>query len=133
MRWRRLLLVVGAVALLGLAGLFLFLWLTSPTPGVTWNNFRRMRVGMSAKDVEALLGDPYDAHEFMLDGLDPLPVAKCKYWRGKDVIIALSFDTADWVVAGEAAPREEDFVNNCHVEEIRPENLLDRLHRWLHW
>lgn len=55
---RRLLLGVGAVVLLG--GLALFHWLTAPTPGVTWDNFRRLRKGMSARQVEALLGKPPD-------------------------------------------------------------------------
>jgi len=56
-RRRRLLLAVGAVSLLGVAGFALSLWFTSPTPGVTWENHRRLRVGMALSDVKALFGE----------------------------------------------------------------------------
>ncbi len=72
---RRLLLVVGAVVLLGVAGFFLFLWLTNPTPGVTWDNFRRLRKGMSERNVEAFLGEP----QSLL--VDPRHGSTSKSWR----------------------------------------------------
>jgi hypothetical protein len=58
MRRRRLLLVAGALALLGLAGLATFLWLTTPPPGVSRDNFYRLRKGMTLQEVEAILGEP---------------------------------------------------------------------------
>ena len=45
----RLLMSVGAVALLGMAGFALLLWYFTPAPGVTWENYRRLRPGMSAR------------------------------------------------------------------------------------
>jgi hypothetical protein len=58
MRRLRLLLGVGAVPLLVVAGFGLLLWITRPTPGVTWENFHRLRCGMSERDVKRLLGEP---------------------------------------------------------------------------
>jgi hypothetical protein len=40
---RRLLLAVGAVVLLGVAGFVLLTWLTTLTPGVTWENSDDLR------------------------------------------------------------------------------------------
>jgi hypothetical protein len=59
MRRRRLLLIVMAATLLVIAGFALFRWLTTPAPppGVTLENFRRLRRGMSLSEVEALLGN----------------------------------------------------------------------------
>jgi hypothetical protein len=61
MNRRRWLLVVGAVALLGVAGFHLLIWLTISTPGVSLENFRRLRHGMSERDAEALLGKAQDS------------------------------------------------------------------------
>lgn len=125
---RRLLLGVGAVALLGLAG-FLLLWLTSPTPGVTWENFRRLRKGMPTRHVEALLGEP------------SLPDVKqgiwtLRLWKGEEVAMSLSFESGA-LHHGSAFPAQflgqaviKGFV---HVEQVPPveETFLDRIRRLL--
>jgi hypothetical protein len=122
MRRRRLLLGVGPPALLGVAGLALFLWLMTPTPGVTWENFRRLRVGMSAREAKALLGEGYEELK--------RPNTTDRFWWGEDVVISLSFDV-DRLWAGHAFP--PDFITR-HVEYIRPhESFLDRIRRLLHW
>ena len=120
MRRRRLLLGVGAVALLGVAGFFLLLSPTSPTPtpGITRDNFRLLRKGMSVRDVTSLFGEAHEVH-----GLE-------RVWRGGEITIWLTFaDQRLW--SGEAnapgAPTE-------NVECLRTnESFLDHIRRWLHW
>jgi hypothetical protein len=58
MRRRRLLLGFVAAAGLWLAGAGLLLWPKPPAPGVTMENFRRLRVGMTQPQAEAVLGGP---------------------------------------------------------------------------
>jgi hypothetical protein len=59
MRRRKLRWVVAgpAVALLAVGGFVL--WPRPPVPGLTRDNFDRVRVGMTSPQVEALLGDQY--------------------------------------------------------------------------
>ncbi len=84
---RRLLLALGAVGLLGVAGFVLFIWPTrpAPTPGVTWENFHRLHYKMSPADVEALLGKPQKTVKLEDDWTK-------SFWRSKDVAIYLLFD-----------------------------------------
>lgn len=129
---RRLLLVVGAVALLGVAGFVL--WLMSPTPGVTWENFHRLRKGMSSSEVEGLLGKPSLPYEASFD--NPRQRQQ-RIWHGKDVIISLQFDAGQRLLEG-VAGSEEFWANaaEADVEEFQlvpgDESLLDRIRRWLH-
>jgi hypothetical protein len=102
MRRRRLLVGLGAVALLGVAGLLI--WSARPTPAVTWENFRLLRMGMSPKDVEALLGEPHDVYEF--------PTATDRFWCGEEVVVLLSFD-ADLLGRGLALPPRQDFARGA--------------------
>ena len=124
MRRRRLLLTVGAVALLGVAGFAMFIWLISPTPGVTLENFRRLLEGMSTTDVEALLGEPSKVRESLRG------TTRC--WQGEEVGIDLLFD-ADRVLFGIAVPPQPPGRFGL-AEYIRvDESFLDRIRRWLHW
>jgi hypothetical protein len=84
MRRRRLLLAVGMVVLLGVAGFGLH-WLTRPTPGITWDNFRRLRKGLSAKDVEALLGEPHRTR---------LRIGEAKNWVSFSCLTQTGWSTA---------------------------------------
>jgi hypothetical protein len=128
MRRRKLLLGAVAVALLGVVGFSLFLWLATPTPGVTWENFRRLRAGMSARDVERLLGQPLEVEE----------AGRCtiRLWQGEKVKISLTFEE-DVLGSGEAFPPQSPRYGLMigPVEHMRPaeESLLDRIRRWLHW
>ena len=120
---RRLLLVVGAAALLG-AGFALFVWLTSPTPGVSWDNFRRLRVGMPKKDVKVLLGEPNEV--FGSGGWTR------EEWQGKEVVISLSFDLYQRLQSGDAFPPMPAQRYGPAVEHLgHEESLLDRIRRWL--
>ena len=117
-RRRLLLFSAGAVALLGLAGFVLFLWPTTPAaaPGITRENFRLLRKGMSACDVTALLGEAHEVH-----GLE-------RVWRGGEITIWLTFaDLRLWSGMANVprAPTED-------VECLRTdETVLDRIRRWL--
>lgn len=126
MRRRRLLLVVGAVVLLGMAGFVLLLWLTSqaPAPGITWDNFRRLRMGMSVGDVEALLGEPHE-----IDDLGDGYVVK--WWRSQEVTIGLGFNANQRLHLGTADPTGVSPI--CAESLHPPESVLDRLRQWLHW
>ena len=108
MRRRRLLLGVGALALLGMVGFGLFLWVTNP-PRVTLDNCRRLRQGMSVRDVEALLGEPNEVNKY----------AHCTFrvWRSEEAEIAVIFDTADQV---------------WYRPSFWEHSFLDRIRRWLH-
>jgi hypothetical protein len=129
MRRRRLLLVVGAAILLVVAGFALLLWLTTPTPGVTLENFRRLRVGMSAKDVEALLGQPQE-----VSALQSIPgISRC-WRRDGEVVIRLTFTIWQKLTGGEATPQGE-LANHVPPAFVPSpdETFLDRIRSWLPW
>jgi hypothetical protein len=125
MRRRKLLLGVGALAFLGMAGFVLLIWLTTPTPGVTWENYRRLRRGMSIGDVQALLGEPNQT--FRLAG----SAATRKDWWDEwdtDVEIHLYFN-ADRLVNGEAGRRRGSW-NLGQTEFLQEEeSILSRIYR----
>lgn len=117
----RLHLGVSAVALLGVAGFALSLWLTSPTPGVTWDSFRRLRKGMSTAEVEALLGGRNEVSAWGVEGFTS------RLWQDEEVEISLVFD-ADRLWKGGAF-----CLRTGHRENIQPEDrLFDRIRRLLH-
>jgi hypothetical protein len=109
----------------------LFLWLTTPTPGVSLANFHRLRFGMSPRDVEALLGEPCRVAEHREGSI--------RLWRGEEIEIRLVFE-ADGLEFGDAdrlavgiAQNWETATPTDHVEYLRPyESLLDRIRRLLH-
>ena len=130
MRRRWLLLVVGAAALLGVVESALVIcWLTTPPPAVTWENFRRLRKGMSERDVVGLLGESEqpDVKEGRWTG---------RLWNGENVTISLGFEEGvlDSGSAFPLQPLGQGFIKGP-VEKIRPaeESFLDRIHRWLLW
>ena len=124
MRRRRLLLGMGPVALLGMPGVASLLWLTRPTPGVTWENFHRLRFGMTARDVEALLGEPQEVDEVGGDWTT-------RRWRGDDFVISLSFDADQKLAFGGAfgvSDPTRAILEPIHADE----SFLDRIRRLLH-
>jgi hypothetical protein len=57
---KRMLLGLGAAALLVLVGVAIAFWLTEPQDGINRQSFARLRPGMTRRDAEAILGDPRD-------------------------------------------------------------------------
>jgi hypothetical protein len=127
MRRRRLLLGAGLLGLVALAGLAAFVRFTAPTPGVTVENYRRLRIGMTAQQVEAILGEGPTSQQ---------PTAARgrwqKYWKGKELTIYLLFERDGIVLRGNAGPADRDpFFGEVEVRES--DSFIDRLHRWLGW
>ena len=118
----RLLLGVVVVALLGVVGFVIILWLTTPAPapvpGVTWEDFRRLREGTSVMDAEALLGIPWHVLKY--------PDHTVTRWRGEEVVIELDFH-ADRLTfgRGRSCPPPE---YSDHFEYIRTEDKPYRPH-----
>jgi hypothetical protein len=124
---RRLLLVlaVGLLAGLGVAGWMLLrpqpLPPEPPPPGVTPDNFRRLRQGMSIAEVEAALGEPEKRIEMW--------ALTTQVWKGEGCRISITFgmdalfgelDTEDGQVVG---------LPPSHP----PPSVWERLSRWLPW
>ncbi len=55
MKRRRLLLILAATVVVLLVGLGVY-WAKQPKPGVTMENFRRLRTGMTLREVKAIFG-----------------------------------------------------------------------------
>jgi hypothetical protein len=122
---RRLLLGAGAVALFGAVGFVVFLWFASPTPGVTWENFHRLQEGMSARDVEALLGEPTKTL-----ALSAICTRKC--WWSEEIEVLLDFNADDRLGYGKASSLAGWQEYTGHAEYLRKdETILDRIRRWL--
>jgi hypothetical protein len=140
MRRRRLLLVVGVVALLGVAGVALLTLLSgpAPTPAVTLENFRLLRHGISERQVEAFLGKPEEASG---PTSNTLPVRSGTYsgylhWRDGNVHISLLFQ-AGRLWQGQTVLRDpaKNLADDRIVASLRPaeESFLDRIRRLLPW
>ena len=115
-RW--LLLGVGVVGLL-VAGFALFSWLATPAPipGITWGNFLRLRMFMSVKDVEGLLGEKHQTHK--------TPTYTQEFWgREDEAIISVCF-VKDRLWCGRAVRPGSSFGEDV------PCSLLDRIRWWL--
>jgi hypothetical protein len=130
MRRRKWLLIVTALALLGVAGFFLFLWATSTAPvsGVTLENFRRLRVGMSSSEVEGLLGKPQKTLKRDWENWD------WTIWPTKEVAIYLLFDRDLLLWFGKASRPGQDGKPDCIIEFLQstePTGFLDRNRSWL--
>jgi hypothetical protein len=111
MNKRRLLIVAGALTLLGMAGFTLFLWLTTPPPGVTRENFRRLRVGMSLPAVEALLGGPKTFSDYPRVSVRENPPGAFR-----PEVILTYLGTKEYWVAGDGLTIEVDFDKGGRVD-----------------
>ena len=127
MRRRRLLLGAGVLALLGLA-VGLVVWPARPRPRVTTENFRRLRLGMSRRQVERILGPPHCAGA----------VVHSLVWEGDGVRVTLDFSESGG--GGTLSMGDLTFVRTGAMESVRPpanlggddeESFFDRLLRLL--
>jgi hypothetical protein len=123
MRRRRLLLGLGLLALLGLAGgLFAFLY---PWPGVTGANFERIQEGMTLAEVEKILGGPPHDRGPIINEADlrngPGPQSRdtIASWTANGITVFVKLDEQSLVKA----------TARLGVEET----LTDRLRRLLPW
>jgi hypothetical protein len=127
MRRRRLLLGAGVLALLGLAA-GLVVWPAHPRPRVTAGNFRRLRLGMTRRQVERILGPPHRAGA-VVDSL---------VWEGDGVRVTLDFSEPGG--SGTLSMGDLTFLRTGAMESVRlpaslggddEETFLDRLFRLL--
>jgi hypothetical protein len=103
-RRRRLLggIVVAALGVLGL-----FLWLLSPRLAIGPEGYDRIQLGMTAAEVEAILGGTPGNYGFpdprvvqVRDDINVPRLAECRYvqWVGPHHMIGVQLDAADRVV-----------------------------------
>src|SRR5262249_34741461 len=127
---RKWLAIVLAVLLLGLGTAF-FLW---PRDRITAESWEKIRLGMTEKEVEDILGGPgtniKDIEEFertrgvplikveiqLLEGLGRRITEAAKVWIGRSGVIMIEFDKSD--------------VTNKHFWEVKPNSFLDRVSAW---
>jgi hypothetical protein len=120
------------VALLGLATGPVVL-LMPPRPGITRENYERLRAAMTLAEVEAVLGGPPGNYSRLPDreaglwALDPDdPEVSRQYFRGREVWVGQELAVAVWFNDHQRVVRKAAF-------EMPPENPLDRLLRRLPW
>ena len=124
--------LLGALALVGLAA-GLVVWLMPPRPGITRDNYERLRAAMTLAEVEAVLGGPPGNYSRLPDreaglwALDPDdPEVSRQYFRGREVWVGQELAVAVWFNDHQRVVRKAAF-------EMPPENPLDRLLRRLPW
>jgi hypothetical protein len=117
--------------LLGLSLVGLVVWhLLPPRPGVTPENFHRLRVGMREQEVEAILGEHGEipAERVIVTGSD-LPYERYRYWGGKHSHVEVRFNSGR-VCQGRLWDtddgRQESLPN-------RDPSFWDRGRGWLPW
>src|SRR4051812_37141218 len=83
---KRVLIVLGLLAGLGLTGFIPVLWLTRepPGPGVTRTRFEQVKAGMQEQEMQALLGGPPNYQAFKGSGYSAV-------WQGEEGAIAVWF------------------------------------------
>src|SRR5262245_27155904 len=86
---RKLLLLLGIAGFGLAAGYFVLDYALSPTPGVTRENYDRLRVGMSMQRVQAIMGRPADDQHRSDGGKGPVDVYQ---WWGEGLAVNLIFD-----------------------------------------
>jgi hypothetical protein len=108
-------LVLGVLGLLALAGALATQWLVSLRPGVTQANFERIHVGMTLPEVNNLLGSA---------GRKAINDPSFRIWEGEGVFVLVTLDESG-CVATKSWNDLSKFVN------IREETFWDKLRRWV--
>jgi hypothetical protein len=127
MRRRRLLLGAGALALVGLGGLSLFLFLLPDRgePGINLENFHRLRAGMPLQEVQAIMGRP-GATKHLLG-------RTFQVWQEGSVQIMVLLDDTGRVSHGNFDEWSDDGTGLQKVNDLDEGGVADRLRAWLGW
>jgi hypothetical protein len=123
MKWKRILLILGCLAAMLLAG-YATLRLTGPTPHrITKENCEAIQLGMTEEEVKGLLGVPGDYSTGSQED-DNAKIELLKgtgeFWIADAVAIRVVFDEAGQVAVIWVSERPN-----------RPESFLAKLRRWL--
>jgi hypothetical protein len=137
MKRKRLLLIVGCLAAVLLAG-YVTLWLTAPKQHrITQENISRIHKGMTEEAVEAVFGVPAGVYgkdggsggyfipgvSWNISGQELIKRQGGKEWVGEDCALYVRFDDVGCV----QEMRGSVFVQR----DGRHESFLDNLRRWL--
>jgi hypothetical protein len=123
-RQRRVpLLGVVLLGLLAVLGSLLVLHALEPTPGVTVQNYLRLRVGMSEREIEGILGRPGNP---MLEGRSVYG----EIWSTDKFLIIAVFNREGCLVEGGIDRLANDYSGPVgHIQEDK--DIFDRLRRLL--
>jgi hypothetical protein len=127
MRRRRLLLIVGALALISLVGLLLASAFLPPEPGVTWENFQEIHEGMMEEEVETIIGGRGETSSPSPEDKIPKGAVR-KEWRGEFTDVFVIFDQNGAVIA-----KGPSFVESGAWMEPRRSRIWSRIRRLLSW
>ena len=83
--------IIGLLLVFTLGGVGVVIYTLQPTPGVTFRNFNRLRLGMTEEEVEAILGQKGEEKSI------EMPYAPTIWWHGTvwengDRILKITFD-----------------------------------------
>jgi len=134
---KRFLLKTGLVALVAVAAFVGYLWWTVPSSGINRAIANRIRVGMTLKEVEAVIGLPADDHRTKETGIPESAVApatdadelvkivakagnslRIEEWLGDEGAIIVAVDSDEQVFRSVWVPFSDSF--------------LDKVRSWLH-
>jgi hypothetical protein len=113
--------LVGLTVLAGTAALWLSLVLGGDR--ITWRSFQRIQVGMTQKEVEAILGGPPGEYAVPKIGLTRFTPPEGEWW-GAEAIIVIEFTKERRVL--------RKWLYNPYLRPYQP-NALDRARSWLGW
>jgi hypothetical protein len=108
---------LGLLVLLALLGAFATQWLVSLRPGVTKANFERIRFGMTALDVDVLLGETNAERIY-----DP----SYRRWLENGMVVQVSLDMNGLVVTKSWDRDIRGFHGTMHIPQ---ESFWDKIHR----
>ena len=129
--WKRVLLALGLLILLGATGIASAVWLTTPPSGITEENAHRLRMGMTEAQVDAIFGSPGVL-------INEYEEPKCyeKRWAADDLEIVVTFDATDQRMDGgtltKDLPPERPGESRQKIWFLgRHLSVMERVHRWL--
>jgi hypothetical protein len=119
--WRKLTFFALVLLLVAVPAYVVYLEIKSRIPGVTIDNFRRLRAGMTESQIESYLGPKLgQTKNEGWEGDNPLPTTSL--WEGPDFRVVVDFNGK-----GRAS---EIRLHPKHRGEL-PETFADRVRRWL--